>query len=386
MLVGMTSSRSLRRRAAWAVPAVTAAAIAAAALLPSTASADPHPALPARTPAQLLAAVQSSSVQHLSGTIVETARLGLPSIPGANDTASLSWQTLVTGTHTARVWFDGKDKQRLALLGQLSETDLIRNGNDVWSYASAGQKVGHVVLTPQTEQSKTPDAADPKAQTPMGAADQALRAIDPSTVVSVDRTARVADRPAYTLVLTPRDTRSTVRKVLIAVDAARNVPLRVQVFGASSTPAFETGFTDISFSQPAASVFRFTPPKGATVTHDLFGATGPSRHRAEDGKAVIKPTEPPTGVGETKSPGPKVLGTGWTSVAVFPASTDGSPPLAGLPGGSSAILGQLTTSLPGGARLIKSALVNVLITADGRVLVGAVSPDLLQSYAAGHTG
>jgi outer membrane lipoprotein-sorting protein len=387
MLAGMTSSRSLRRRAAWAVPAITAAAIAAAALLPSTASADPHPALPERTPAQLLAAVQGSSVQHLSGTIVETARLGLPALPGANDTAALNWQTLITGTHTARVWFDGKDKQRLALLGQLSETDIIRNGNDVWSYASAGQKVGHVVQTPpKAEQSKTPDATDLTTQTPLGAADQALKAIDPSTVVSVDRTARVADRPAYTLVLTPRDTRSTVRKVLIAVDASRNVPLRVQVFGASSTPAFETGFTDISFSQPAASVFQFTPPKGVTVTHDLFGTTGPSRHRVGNGKAVTTPAEPPAGAAEAKGAGPKILGTGWTSVAEFPASADGSSPLAGLSGGSSELLGRLTTSLPGGARLIKSALINVLITADGRLLVGAVSPDLLQSYAAGHTG
>ena len=111
----MTSKRSLRRRAAWSVPVLTAAAVAAATLLPSAASASPHPKLPVRTAAQLLTAVQHSSVEHLSGTIVETARLGLPSLPGDAGAASLSWQTLVSGTHTARVWLDGQDRQRLAL-------------------------------------------------------------------------------------------------------------------------------------------------------------------------------------------------------------------------------------------------------------------------------
>ncbi|MDT7544027.1 MAG: hypothetical protein QOE99_137 [Actinomycetota bacterium] len=382
----MTSSRSLRRRAAWAVPAVTAVAIAAAALLPTTASADAHPVLPQRSPAQLLAAVQSSSVQHLSGTIVETARLGLPDLPGADDTAALNWQTLVTGTHTARVWLDGKDKQRLALLGQLSESDIVRNGRDVWSYASAGQQVGHVVMdAPKPEQPKAPDATDLTAQTPLGAADEALKAIDPSTVVTVDRTARVAGRPAYTLVLTPRDTRSTVRKVLIAVDATRNVPLRVQVFSTATKPAFEIGFTDISFAKPAASVFTFTPPKGVTVTHNLLSGAGASVRQRPNAKDIQKPSASPAPAAG-KNAGQKVLGTGWTSVLLIPAPTDGSSPLAALQGQSAELLGRLTTSQPDGSRLIRSALINVLITKDGRVLAGAVSPELLQSYAAGHTG
>jgi outer membrane lipoprotein-sorting protein len=292
----------------------------------------------------------------------------------------------VTGTHTARVWLDGKDKQRLALLGQLSESDIIRNGRDVWSYASAGQQVGHVVLdAPKPEQAKAPDPTDLTAKTPLGAADQALKAIDPSTVVTVDRTARVAGRPAYTLVLTPRDTRSTVRKVLIAVDAKRDVPLRVQVFGAATKPAFEIGFTNISFAQPAASVFTFTPPKGVTVTHDLLGGAGGSIRQRSDAKDIQKPSQTPAAAA-TKDAGQKVLGTGWTSVVVVPAPTDGSSPLAALPGQSSELLGRLTTSLPDGSRLIRSALINVLITRDGRVLAGAVSPELLQSYAAGHTG
>jgi outer membrane lipoprotein-sorting protein len=379
-----TSSRTLRRRAAWSAPILTAAAIGAATLLPSAASASPHPNLPGRTPAQLLAAVQTADVSTLSGTIVETARLGLPSLPGADRSAALTWQTLVTGTHTARVWLDGADKQRLALLGQLAESDVVHNGRDVWTYASDTQTVGHTVI-PADAASKAKAAEtkvnDLKNYTPQGAAAQALKAIDPSTVVTVDPTARVAGQPAYTLVLTPRDAQSTVRKVLIAIDATHNVPLRVQVFGKAAAPAFETAFTNISYKRPAASVFAFTPPKGAKVTNDVLGLTGGTKADKPDATTPKKSTK-----ARTATPSPTVIGTGWTSILVLPAAKDGSSPLAGLTGGSSSALSNLTTTLPNGDHLLQSALINVLMTKDGRVLVGAVSPAALEQAAAGHVG
>ncbi|MBC7680065.1 MAG: hypothetical protein H7233_13920, partial [Pseudorhodobacter sp.] len=85
-----TSSRSLRRRAAWAAPVLTAAVVGGVALLPSVASASAHPALPSRTAAQLLAGVQGAKVTALGGTVVGTARLGLPALPGADSAATLS--------------------------------------------------------------------------------------------------------------------------------------------------------------------------------------------------------------------------------------------------------------------------------------------------------
>lgn len=383
-----TSPRSLRRRAAWSAPVLTAAAIGAATLLPSAASASPHPKLPAKTAAQLLAAVQSSDVSTLSGTIVETARLGLPSLPGTNSSAALTWQTLVSGTHTARVWFNGVDQQRLAVLGQLSESDVVHNGRNVWTYASDTQAVAHTLLPANAEKSAATSAT--KAEnlqkyTPQGAAAAALQAITPSTQVAVDPTARVAGQPAYTLVLTPRDTRSTVRKVAIAIDATHNVPLRVQVFGAGAAPAFETAFTNISYQAPAASVFAFTPPSGAKVTNDVLG-TAAQKKAADKLGTKIK-----TGTAKVS---PTVVGTGWTSVLVLPASTAGSSPLSALTSGSTsskgdspaAVLSHLTTTLPSGDKLLSSALINVLLAKDGRVLVGAVSPSVLEQAAAGQPG
>ena len=64
----------------------------------------------------------------------------------------------------------------------------------------------------------------------------------------------------------PRSGQSLVGKVLIAIDASRRIPLRVEVFGRGSAGlAYSVGFTSLSFGTPAASNFSFTPPPGATV-------------------------------------------------------------------------------------------------------------------------
>ena len=47
---------------------------------------------------------------------------------------------------------------------------------------------------------------------------------------------------------------------------------------------------------------------------------------------------------------------------------------------TSALYGQLTTAVPEG-RLLTSALLSVLVTNDGRVLVGAVPAETLQALA-----
>ena len=177
----------------------------------------------------------------------------------------------------------------------------------------------------------------------------------------------MAGQAAYTLVLTPRDARSTVRRVLIALDAKHSFPLRVQVFGAAAKPAFEIGFTSISFARPAASVFRFTAPHGSQVSQDLFDlpGKGAGNQRATHGTT-------------------RTLGHGWVSVLELPAGQG----LSALTGGgkSSSVLNHLMTSLPNGDQLLSSALLNVLVTHDGRTFVGAVSPAVLQQAAAGTLG
>ena len=360
----MTSARTRTRLLRWGVPVAAAAVVGVAATGVLTAEADPP--LPAKTAAQLLVDLQGARVDGLSGTVVQASDLGLPALPtsgpGADSTSALS---LLSGSHTLRVWYAGEAKQRLALLGRLGETDVIHNGRDVWLWSSGDNSATHYTLPAGKS---APEPAVPGPLTPQEAAEQALAAIDPTTSVSTDGTRSVAGRDASELVLAPKDARSLIGQVRLAVDAETSVPLQVQLFGRASSdgPAFSVGFTKISFEVPGDDQFRFSPPPGARVTE------GTVPKRADDH---------PSGADlERAGSAVRTVGSGWTTVVV----ADGVPPAAGEDGPGGAILGQLqrVSGSWGTGRLLTSKLVSVLLTDDGRVVAGAVPPELLYAAAA----
>ena len=360
-------------RARWAVPAAAVAAVAAVSLVSSyTASADAS--LPPRTAAQLLVDVQRAQLGYLSGTVVQSAELGLPDLsalggPGGQGSASL--ESVVSGTHTWRVWYGGEEQQRLALVGQLGESDIIRNGRDLWVWSSQEKTAVHYILPARDAAGKAPNPA-PSAtdlpKTPEEAAQRALAALDPSTRVSTSGTAKVAGRDAYELVLEPRDSDSLVRSVRISVDAEKHLPLRVQVYSTrAANPAFEVGFTSIDFDRPDARQFAFNPPPGTTVTEKDVAAGGHGKDRPE---------------GATDEQ-PRIVGSGWGAVAV--AAVPPSALAAGSGDGSEQMQALLQT-LPrvsgawGSGRLLSGTLFSAVLTDDGRLAVGAVAPQRL--YAA----
>ena len=101
--------------------------------------ADASPGLPERTPAQVLGRSRLAGAQPFSGTVVETASLGLPSLPQIAGEGPTSLTSLVSGSHTARVWYDGPERVRFALLGPLAETDVVRSATDLWIWESTQQ-------------------------------------------------------------------------------------------------------------------------------------------------------------------------------------------------------------------------------------------------------
>jgi outer membrane lipoprotein-sorting protein len=384
-IMGLTTSHPALR---WAVPgAVVAIVIGAAGL--TAATADASPTLPPRSAAELLVDVQTASVTALSGTIVQTADLGLPELPvQMGDRGSAEFTSLISGTHTLRVWYGGEDKQRLALLGTLGESDIVRNGDDVWTWSSADNSATHYQIPARPDGApEVPETAPESAlaMTPQQAADAALAAIDPTTTVTTDGTAEVADRAAYELVLAPKDTDSLIGEIRIAIDAEQHIPLRVRVIAKDATePAFEVGFSQISFETPGPEHFEFSPPPGATVTDSTLGEGAPS-------ETLPDSTERPAITADE----PMIVGTGWTSVLVATLHTaDPAAAMAqsdeaqeaGRPAADS--LQSVLGSLPqvsgdwGSGRLLTSALFTVLITDDGRVLGGAVGPDALYAAAA----
>ena len=377
----MSTSRRLTSRARWAVPAVAVAVVAGAIGVPLM-SADASPNLPAKTAGQLLADIGAAQARPFSGTVVETAKLGLPDLPG-QDQSSTSPLALLTGSHTVRVWYGGPQQTRLALVGNLSESDLVRNGSNLWLWSSKDRTAQHLRLPAEAAATDPAKVAQQQAMekvTPQQAANQALAAIDPTTAVSVDRTARVAGRSAYQLVLKPKDTRSLVGSVEIAIDAKTDVPLRVEVFAkGAKAPAFETGFTTVTFSKQPASVFRFTaPPNTKVTTKDL---TTPHGHPVAPG--IASKTVQGKGSAAGADSQPTVIGKGWTSI-VEVSGVNLAQATKGASASGDALVQALTpvNGSYGSGRVLKTSLVSVLVLDDGRAFIGAVSPSMLEQAAA----
>src|SRR5208282_188974 len=291
----------LSRRARWAVPAgaliITGGVIAGSLISVAQAA----PGLPARTPAQLLAEVADSATPPLTGTVVETSSFGLPALPATGNPTSLS--SLLTGSHTIRVWYSSPGHFRLAVPESLSESDVIRDGSTAWLWQSTLNQVTKFTLPAH---SAAPVPKQPL--TPQQAAQQVLAAVGPTTTVSVASNVTVAGQAAYGLVLAPKDARSLVGQVQIDVDGRNGVPLRLQVFArGASSPAFQVGYTAIQFVTPAPADLSFTPPPGSTVTQvNMAGAS------ADTGSA---------------NSGVSTIGSGWLTVLKLPSSalTPGTP-------------------------------------------------------------
>lgn len=358
----------------WLVPALVALVLATAGSAVGVISAVARGGLPQRSASQLLVDVQRARLDGLSGTVVANADLGLPSLPGVGGSGSSDLTSLISGSHTLRLWYAGPSRVRVALLGSLGESDLVRHGTDLWTWSSATRSATHRTV-PASDGSEPHSLADASTTTPQQAADAALAAISPATRVSTDGTAVVAGRPAYELVLRPRESRSLVSSVRIAIDGATHVPTRVQVFSRSLSagPALEVGFTSFDPSTPAASVFRFDPPPGTRVTRSTDQApAGSSRHPS----AATR--------GAHGSGAPTVVGSGWTSVAVatLPAGIRATVPSSGTAARLLRMLPAVSGSW-GRGHLLRGTLISVVLTDDGRVAVGAVAPGLLYRALAG---
>jgi outer membrane lipoprotein-sorting protein len=381
----------LSRRARWAVPATAVAVTAAVIAGLQIPSAQASPTLPTRTPAQLLAEVSTdASLPPLTGTMVETTNLGLPQLPQVGNATSLS--SMLTGSHTMKIYYQNARQFRVSIPQAESEIDVIRNGATAWLWNSTENSVTKFAL-PADGKGK---AAHLKSElpstplTPQQAANELLKAVGKTTVVSVEANVMVAGEPSYQLVLAPKDDRSLVGQVTIAIDAKYGVPLRVQVFAkGAGSPAFQFGYTAIQFTAPAAANYDFTPPPGATVNvENGSGGSG----KSAGGK------ESDAGFGS--------YGTSWLTVAELPqqdlmqgiggglkssssAAPTGNGPAGVVGGDSQAVISNLIGAAKpvhgawGSGTLLTTSLFSMLMT-NGEVYIGAVEPSVLYA-AVGHT-
>ncbi|MFS0734088.1 DUF2092 domain-containing protein [Microbacterium sp. 1P10UB] len=361
--------RAARRRAlTWTAAVGVPVLVGAAILVPVAASGATD--LPDKTPAELLAFAADSDVTALSGTVEQSSDLGLPDLGAlagsTGDDGSAAdvddLLELVTGSHTAKVYLDG-DSARVQVLDQLGERNVYVDGasDQAWFVDSETQTATQLSFPSDAKQHESAPS-DTTLPTPEAMLDQALARLDETTDVTVGTDGRVAGRDVYELVLTPRSQDTLVGELRFAIDGETGAALSASVTArGASDPAFAVGFTQVDFSAPDASVFAFTPGDGFQVTQkDIAPPEGDHAKKPADAAA------------------PTVYGEGWSTVAELPSR--GSGALTDLDPSESALLDSLTTAVDGG-RVLQTSLLSVMITDDGRVLVGAVPTDRLVEAA-----
>jgi outer membrane lipoprotein-sorting protein len=280
---------------------------------------------------------------------------------------------LPEGTGGATLQTDGTGKARVTLPGKRSEKTIVADGSTLWVWDSQSKTVTKRAIG-DVKKDK-PESADPAA---LGKT--LLDEVRKYSDVKVDGTARVASRPAYELVLTPKPTeRTLLREVRVAVDSETKVPLRVQVLAnGQSAPALKVAFTEFTPGAQDANLFTFTPPQGATVKEEAEKSDKPADHK---------------GFGDLFGKlNPQVVGDGWDTTVVAKLPSDlgsltgqgGEAPWGGKGKGGNFNPTQLLKQFGkevsgpfGTGYVFNTKVATALVTTDGRVALGAVPEQVL---------
>lgn len=396
-----------RKTSRYVVPVAVAGIAAATIGLVPALAASGDPDLPEITAQQLIEKIAASDTQTLSGTFKISTDLGLPALDGllggiaggmasgdgsgsgeASADPSAQLTKLVSGTHTLKVAADGPERQKLTLLDGKEQYSLIHDGDEVWAYDSRSNTVFHDKGGAEKDGGRAPGEELPAS--PKELADEVLKAAGDTTSITVGGTANVAGRDAYRLVVEPKQQGSTVDSITIAVDAATGTPLKFTLDSTSGgKPVLDAGFTKVDFGKPAASEFDFTVPEGAKVTEGdqmekEFGADRGGDHgKAPEDLEKAFGDLGLGGLGGADANGPEIIGEGWTAIAAFDSGapapkTEDAPKEAQ---GFLDALGDKVSGKFGSGTVFKTKIVNALMTDDGKVYVGAVTPQALVDAA-----
>lgn len=252
---------------------------------------------------QLAQRVLASADQPYQGYAETRGGLALPDFGSLSDQAEL-----LGGSSRLRVWYAGPTAWRVDLLGPTGERDVYGDPEGTWEWSSNLQMAERLEVDTQLRLTKPADLLPPELGRRLigGATPAELTAIDP---------VRVAGRSVPGLRITPASPLSTVGRVDIWVEPESGLALRVEVTAkGATTPSLESGFLDLSLSQPAAGLLSFEPPAGARVTR----SAGDLVQRAETTIPILLPdtlaglarsTERPSAVA--------TYGEGFDAVAVL---------------------------------------------------------------------
>lgn len=332
--------------------------IAGLALSTLPAGADDDPVLPAIGAEELVTSALTARAPAFSGVAELQNELGLPAVPG---TEALDFESV-------RVFHDGEESARVQVEREASELTFVKGADEAWAYDSRENSAKRFTWD-EADAAAARGHAEAELADPSEAAAEIIERLRPTSDIAVDGTARVADRAAYELVLTPKPSEKTLlREITIAVDEETRAPLRFDVYAnGRSEPVLSLGFVEFEVGAQDAELFEFTPPEGAEVeTTEADDAVGSARD-AKDRDDVEQYAS--------------TVGEGWDTVVVGEAPDD-VPAEAAVEDGQDldgilAQVGQPVTGEFGTGTHVQVAVGGAVITQDGRIAAGAVPRQVL---------
>jgi outer membrane lipoprotein-sorting protein len=220
--------------------------------------ADPSPALRRIRPASLL----SSSMRALQQPYSVSGRLAADvNVSRRHHRSDHGGGTL---THSVfRVWRSAAGL-RLAQVLPFGERLVVANPDETWYWDSESLIARQLPATDAT--SSGLDFTPTLAPDPFALARSILGTVAPYSRVQVLDTGTVAGRSVYLLSLRSVQRHTRLHKVILSVDAVTRLPLEISIYTHKlAAPAVDIAFTSISFAPIDAAVFRFNPPRAATV-------------------------------------------------------------------------------------------------------------------------
>ncbi len=226
------------------------------------------------TPAQLLANVaqHAGDVPAVSGDVSwknDVLGLSLLSFGGqsSGDLAAL----LSSGS--GRIWVQA-GQARFEIQGAIGDTTIVADSTRLWVYTYTSNTATEYTFpaesktTGKTEQGATTQSSQTAIADPVGAIDSFIQKLAPDATLAVGDQVNVAGQSCYVLSLIPKAPNTVFGSVQVAIDGETYLPLKIDVYAKGTTePVLTAGFTSVSYSELADSIFAFAPPPNASVEH-----------------------------------------------------------------------------------------------------------------------
>jgi outer membrane lipoprotein-sorting protein len=234
--------------------AVVAAVVGVLVALPPVIGA--LPASDADVPAaELRQAAMRSVAQDFSGYAESAGGLTLP----VGSPRFTSVVDLFSDRTQMRVWWRAETDARVDVVTAGGETSYRTDPQGGWIWAYEADRAARYTRAPL----HLPAAPD------LLPSSLGRRLLSEATDEELSRIGadRVAGRDALGLRITPAAEASSVHHVDVWIDPDSGLPLQVQLYAkGSGLAALDTRFLDLELTEPDASLTRFSPPPGSTVT------------------------------------------------------------------------------------------------------------------------